>query len=171
VTSPEAFTESPVFASSLAAADQETPGGSSLLEELASKIPGFAGLYRNGPCSFVVIVTDGSQQTLAVRVVHELLEPLLSRECGGRLHVSVARARTTYMELLRYLDAAQGLLAIDGVVGVGLDLPNNGIVVVVKSRRVAAAVTAALPATGIPDGVVSIVVAGGGRSTPTRGRP
>lgn len=171
LTEPEAplLAEDPLASTLSAAAEgRGEGGGGSLFDELASEIAGFGGLYRDGPCSVVVVLTDMTEEKHALQVVHATLAPLVAKPCPGGVQVSAEQGEFTYLELQGFLAASRPLLEIDGVRGVRVDYQLNRLVVAVVSRRVAQSVLEALPGLGIPASAVAFET-GGGTSHQGRG--
>ena len=125
-----------------------------VFDRLAAEIPGFAGLYRTARCVVVVVLTAEGDAQHAVRVVTAALEPMVERACPDGIRVQTARGQFTYIQLQRFLLAAQDLLDIRGVVGLKLDYQANKVVVLIASRETAHDVLAALPRVGVPEGAV-----------------
>jgi hypothetical protein len=151
---------SDVIASVLSAASADprntgNPGGTSLFDRLAGEIKSFAGLYRNGRCSIVVVLTDLSESEHAIRVVKAAIEQLVGTACPDGVRVQATQGRFTYVELQRYLTASRELRGIRGFAGSHLDYQRNRLVISVLAREVVPTITEALPRVGIPvDAVV-----------------
>ena len=126
-----------------------------VFDRLAAEIPGFAGLYRTARCVVVVVLTAEGDAQHAVRVVTAALEPMVRRACPDGIRVQPARGQFTYVQLQRFLAAAQDLLNIRGVLGLKLDYQANKVVILVASRETAHDVLAALPRVGVPEEAVA----------------
>lgn len=134
--------------------------GESVFDRLAAQIPGFGGLYRSARCVVAVVLTAEADVQEAVRVVHDVVGPLVSRTCPDGIRVDPVRGQFTYVELRRFLLASRPLNNIPGVAGARIDFMHNRLVIFVTSRRVAHAVTQALPRVGIPERAVMFQPAG-----------
>ena len=137
--------------------------GSALFARLAAEIEGFGGLYRNGRCSVVVVLTNMDLQEQAVAIVHDAVAPLVGRRCDGVLSVSAVKGDFTYVQLQRWLSNARPLLEIDGVVHLHIDYKLNRLVITVRSRRVIDIVLEELPRVDVPAEAVVFTGTGGGR--------
>jgi hypothetical protein len=142
----------------------ETRGGagSNLFDRLAAEIPGFGGLYRNGPCAVAVVLTDMSQADHAKRVVDRAIAPLVRRSCPDGIRVHPVEGQFTYIELQRWLAASRPLLEIRGVNGVAVNYQLNRLVISVAAHAVVPVVLEALERLGIPERAV-VFEGGGGR--------
>src|SRR5690606_13022290 len=144
VTDPAPGSEDDELAAILAAAGAttttDTRGRSArhpVFDRLAAEIPGFAGLYRTARCVVVVVLTADGDAQHAVRVVKAVLGPLVERRCADGFRVQTAHGQFTYVQLQRFLAAAQDLLDIRGVVGMKLDYQANKVVILIASRETA----------------------------------
>ena len=131
------------------------PGGNSLFDRLAGEIKSFGGLYRNGRCSIVVVLTDLTETDHAIRVVKAAIEQLVGTACPDGVRVQATQGKFTYVALQRFLTASRELRGIRGFAGAHVDYQLNRLVISVLAREVAATITEALPRVGIPaDAVV-----------------
>jgi hypothetical protein len=140
-------------------------GGGSIFDRLAAQIDGFGGLYRNGQCSVVVVLTDAADVDLAIRIVHAVVAPLVQQSCPAGLAVSATRGEFTYHELQRFLAIALPFGEADDVYGVRVDYSINALVITVANADVARRVLDALIELGVPAGAVVFRVRGSGGAT------
>ena len=126
------------------------------LDEFASTISGFGGLWFDRRCNLHVVLTDAGDPAQA----KEVLTPLFRRRlaaaprCPEGAEIVFHRGQFTYTELVRWLHELRPVSEMRGVTGVHLNVPANRIVVAVVSRRVAAAVLDILTRLGIPHDAV-----------------
>ena len=149
-----------ILASASADPRVASTAGNSLFDRLAAEIPGFGGLYRTGVCSVAVVLTDLTGSGAAVELVKKALNDIAGRSCREGFRVQAVQGKFTYVELQRWLGAADRLLNIRGVQNVHVDYQKNLVVVTVAARSVAAEVIAALPALGIPAEAVAFELGG-----------
>ena len=126
----------------------------SVFEQLASEIPGFGGLYRTERCVIALVLTADADVESAIRIVHAVVDPLVSETCADGIRVEPVRGKYTYIELRRFLHASRPINRIAGVLGARIDFRHNSLLVLVTSRRAARNVLEALPGLGIPDDAV-----------------
>jgi hypothetical protein len=136
--------------------------GPALFDRLASEIPGFAGFYFAG-CDLVVVLTDRTQAASATTILTPVLRRYLAR-VGRRCQDGAIRVQPgdyTWTELSRYLPALRPLTQIRGVGRIGISIPQNRIVVQVRTRALVEEVKAQAETLGVPPGAIAAVVMSG----------
>lgn len=139
--------------------------GRALFDRLAGEIPGFAGFYF-ARCDLVVVLTDRTQAPAATAILTPLLRRYLARvrrNCDEGGSVVVQPGTYTWTELSRYLPALRPLHQLRGVGRMGISIPENRIVVQVRTRALVAEVKAQAEALGVPADVIAALVMSGGR--------
>lgn len=145
-------------------------------DELAARVPGFAGYWFDRACNLHVRLTD---LTWAERVA-ELLEPVLRAKlaaeprCPGEASIIVQGAEFTWKELRRWTLALEPALDVRGVTRMGISVPLNRILVAVTGRPAAYQVLDIAKRADVPPAAIKFVLdnsgSGGDRSgTGTRG--
>jgi hypothetical protein len=139
--------------------------GAALFDRLAGEIPGFGGFYF-ARCDLVVVLTDRTQGPAATAILTPLLRRYIARvgrQCHEGGSVVIQPGDYTWTELSRYLPALRPLLELRGVGRMGISIPENRIVVQVRTRALVAEVKAQAEALGVPPGAIAAVVLSGGR--------
>jgi hypothetical protein len=127
-------------------------GGASSFDDLAAKIPGFAGYWFDRGCNLNVNLVD---LTYAERV-KELLAPLLRRrlaaspDCPATATILIHEVEYSWLELSGWLGKAQPVTRIGGVLRLGINVPANRIAIGVTSREAAGHVINALQELDVP---------------------
>lgn len=129
---------------------------------LIHEVPGFAGFWFDRRCNLHVNLVE---IIFADRVI-ELLEPRFraylaaNPRCPRDAQILVHQVQYSWTQLREFLGSIRAVGArIDGVVGYGIDIPNNKVVVAVTGRRPAIALLEALPSVNVPADVVKFVLA------------
>ena len=73
--------------STASSSEVDAPAGIPLFDQLAAQIPEFGGLYRNGRCSVMLVLTDLTHADRAEDIVQETLERILVRACAEGVRV------------------------------------------------------------------------------------
>jgi hypothetical protein len=137
-------------------------------DELAEKIPGFAGYWFDRQCNLHVRLTDLSWSER----VKELLEPVLRAKlaedprCPDEARILVHSAEYSWKELKRWSIALEPALRFRGVTRMGISVPLNRIVVVVTGRPPAHEVIDFASRVDVPLGALKFMLDAGdaGRS-------
>jgi hypothetical protein len=133
-------------------------------DDPAASIPGFGGLWFDARCNLHVVLTADADPAQAKRVLTPLFRrKLASDRCPAGASIIVHRGMFTYTELTRWLHEMRPVGDIRGVLGIGLSVPANRIVVGVAARTVVDEVVEAVRRLGIPDDAVIFRVGGTGR--------
>jgi hypothetical protein len=127
-----------------------------------AEVPGFAGFWWDRRCNLHVNLVE---IIFAERVI-ELLEPRFraylaeNPRCPRDAQILVHQVQYSWQQLREYLGQIRAIgERIDGVVGYGIDIPANKIVVSVTGRRPAIKLLEALPSVNVPTDVVKFVLA------------
>lgn len=137
--------------------------GPALFDRIAAELPGFGGLYFTR-CDLVVVLTDRSQAPAATSLLHPLLRRYLARRgrpCHDEGTIVVQEGQYTWTELSRYLPALRPLLQLRGVGRMGISVPENRIIVQVRTRELVPEVKAQAEQLGVPAGALAVVVMNG----------
>ncbi|MEX1183749.1 MAG: hypothetical protein WEF86_10985 [Gemmatimonadota bacterium] len=126
----------------------------SIFDRLNEQIDGFAGIYRAGRCSVVLVLTEGANVQEAVRIVHAVIEPLVARTCPSGIRVTPERGQYTYDELHRYHGVALPLVRSRAVYAATVSYPLNAVLITVADRETARRVLEFLTDQGVPEGAV-----------------
>ena len=130
-------------------------------DELASKVPGFAGYWFDRRCNLHVRMTDLSW----AERIKELLEPVLRAKlaaeprCPDTATIIVQGAEFSWIELKRFAQALRPASQFRGVVRMGISVPLNRIVVAVTGRPPAHLVIRLAEQEGVPSFALKFVLA------------
>jgi len=139
--------------------------GGSVFAVLNSQIDGFAGIYRAGMCSVVLMLAGDVDADEAVRIAAAVLNPRVARSCPSGADIAAQRAEWDWNQLHRFLSIAAPLAGSDGVFAVKLDIPLNALVIAVDSAETARRTAAALGEQGVPEGALHFRIRGAGGMT------
>lgn len=137
-------------------------GGVSVFDVLNAQIDGFAGLYRTGMCSIALMLAGDVDADAAVRTAAAVIDPLVGRSCPSGVDVTPQRADYDWNELHRFLTIAWPLAGSPGVFGISLDIPLNGLVIIVDSSDTARRVGSSLGDQSVPVGALNFRIRGTG---------
>jgi hypothetical protein len=139
-------------------------GDASLFDELAEKIPGFAGFWFDRACNLHVVLTTPD---LSEAIAKEVLEPYLRRyveenRCRPGATIIVHEGDYTWRELSAWLEALRPAASLPGVSRLGISIQQNRIVVAVDGRPTAMDVLDIAARNDVPAQALKFTLAGDG---------
>lgn len=154
----------------------DLPGSDgSLFDELARRIPGFAGFWFDRRCNLNVVLTmPDLQETLA----KEVLSPYLRRfvethRCPDTASIVIHEGQFDWIQLSGWLRKLGPAAGFRGVARLGISVPLNRIVVAVAGREAAREVLRLAAEVEVPADAIRFVLAETDRArdvSPTRER-